>query len=228
MASEYLKWKYRNVKPDAPVTYTKKQKAANWWHYHKGWILAGCLLAAALLDIGLNALGIGKTEPDYQLAYVASAPLSDKTLAALETAFSSLGEDLNGDGRSVFSVHSYVDMADSPDNDQPGYAYAANVKLMADLEACESYFFICDDAEKLHLNYDILARADGAIAGLSDPVDAYRWEELSALTSLNIPQEEMTGLFFARRGFWGERLCRHKEACDALWTSLTAAPAGGG
>ena len=224
MASEYLKWKYRNVKPDTPVTYSKKQKAANWWHYHKWWILAGILLLAALADIGLNALGVGRTEPDYQLAYVASVPLGDETLGALEAAFSVMGEDLNGDGRSVFTVHSYVDMADSPDNDQPGYAYAANVKLMADLEACESYFFICDDAEKLHISYDVLARADGAIAGPNDPVDAYPWQDLPSLRALEIPQEETDGLFFARRGFWGDRVCRYRDACDELWNRLTDFP----
>ena len=221
MASEYLKWKYRNVKPDEPVTYTGKQKAANWWHYHKGWILAGLLLAAALLDIGISALGIGKTQPDYQLAYVASAPLNDKTLAALEGAFSVLCTDQNGDRKTVFTIHSYVDMADSPDNDQPGYAYAANVKLMADLEACESYFFICDDAEKLHLNYDILARADGAIAGPNDPVDAYPLEKLAMPGLADIRSEETAGLFLARRGFWGDRVCKSKEACDDLWSRLT-------
>ena len=55
-----------------------------------------------------------------------------------------------------------------PDSDQPGYAYAASVRLMADLEACESYYFFCDDPETLHENYDILANADGKIAGIDE------------------------------------------------------------
>lgn len=221
MASEYLKWKYRDVKPDEPVQYTKKQKAANWWRYHRWWLLAGAALLIALADIGINALGIGKVAPDYQLAYVASAPLSDGTVAALEKTLAALGEDCNGDGRGVFKVNSYVDMAASPDNDQPGYAYAANVRLMADLEASESYFFICDAPETLHANYDILANADGDIAGAGEAVDARPWESLPALAALDVDQSEMAGLYLARRGFWGDRVCKHKAQCDALWDAMT-------
>lgn len=221
MASEYLKWKYRDIKPDQPVEHTKKQKAANWWHYHKWWLLAGAVLVVALVDIGLNALGIGKVAPDYQLAYVASAPLSDETAVALEEALSSLGEDCNGDGRVVFKINPYVDMADSPDGDQPGYAYAASVKLMADLEACESYFFICDDPETLHGNYDVLANTSGGIAGESDTPDARLWQDCPVLAALNVDQEAMSGLYFTRRGFWQDRVCRYREQCDALWAKLT-------
>lgn len=221
MASEYLKWKYRDVKPDAPVRLTKQQRAANWWHYHKWWLLAGIVLAAALADIGWHALGIGAVKPDYQLAYVASAPLEDEAMAALEAALAELGGDPNGDGRTVCQVNAYVDMAASADRDQPGYAYAANVKLMADLEGCESYFFICDDPETLHANYDILAAADGAIAEAGKAVDYRAWESLPALAGLDVNQEELTGLYLARRGFWQDRVCKHKDGCDALWDALT-------
>ena len=56
MASEYLKWKYRDVKPDAPAQYTKRQRAANWWHYHRWWLLAGAALLVALAFGGLTFL----------------------------------------------------------------------------------------------------------------------------------------------------------------------------
>lgn len=221
MASEYLKWKYRDVKPDAPAQYTKRQRAANWWHYHRWWLLAGAALLVALADIAVQALGIGRVEPDYQLAYVASAPLSDADAAALEQALVPLGTDCNGDGRVVFRVNQYVDMADSADGDQPRYAYAANVRLLADLEALESYFFICDAPETLHTNYDILARADGAIAGPADAPDARPWERCPALAALDVPQDDFAGLYLARRGFWKDRVCKHKAECDTLWRALT-------
>ncbi len=221
MASEYLKWKYRDIKPDQPVEHTKKQKAANWWHYHKWWLLAGAVLVVALVDIGLNALGIGKVAPDYQLAYVASAPLSDETAVALEEALSSLGEDCNGDGRVVFKINLYVDMADSPDGDQPGYAYAASVKLMADLEVCESYFFICDDPETLHENFDILANAGGDIAGADESVAAYPLSICPALQDLAAQYPELEDLSLCRRGFWQDRVCGYRDECDVLWNRLT-------
>lgn len=216
MASEYLKWKYRDVKPDEPAERTRKQKAANWWHYHKWWLLLGAALLIAGGDILLHALGVGVVKPDYQLACVVSSPLSDDALAQLENRLTALGEDCNGDGRVVVQVNPYVDMADSPDGDQPGYAYAASVKLMADLEACESYFFVCDDPEALHANYDILASAGGEIAGPSDAVDCRPVEDILAADH---PQLE--GLVLARRGFWQDRVCEHKEQCDALWAKLT-------
>lgn len=221
MASEYYKWKYRNVKPDAPIHYTKRQRAANWWHYHRWWLLFGAVLLVAAVDIAVQALGIGRVNPDYQAAYVASAPLPDGTVAALESTLSRLGTDCNGDGRVIFRINSYVDMADAADNDQPRYAYAANVKLLADLEALESYFFICDDPETLHANYDILARFDGAIAGPADAPDARRWENCPVLTSLDVNQDDLSGMYLARRGFWENRVCEHKPECDALWNALT-------
>lgn len=37
MASEYLKWKYRDVKPDEPPKpLTRKEKLANWFYYYIG------------------------------------------------------------------------------------------------------------------------------------------------------------------------------------------------
>ena len=221
MASEYYKWKYRDIKPDVPRHYTKRQRAANWWHYHRWWLLAGAVVLIAAVDIAVHALGIGRVNPDYQVAYVASTPLPDETIAALQDALSRLGTDCNGDGRVVFRINSYVDMADAADNDQPRYAYVANVKLLADLEGLESYFFICDDPETLHANYDILARADGTIAGPTDTPDARRWESCPTLAALDINQDDLSGKFLARRGFWENRICKHKPECDALWNALT-------
>ena len=216
MASEYLKWKYRDVKPDAPVQLTPRQRAANWWQYHKWWLLVCAVLLFAGGDILLHALGIGTVKPDYQLACVVSSPLSDDALAALENRITALGEDCNGDGRVVVQIHPYVDMANSPDGDQPGYAYAARVKLMADLEACESYFFICDDPETLHDNYDVLANASGEIAGPSEAIDCR-----PVLDALAADHPQLRGLYLARRGFWRDRTCQYREQCDALWAKLS-------
>ena len=221
MASEYLKWKYRDVKPDAPVQLTKKQKAANWWHYHKWPLLVGALLMAAAIDIGYNALGFGAIKPDYQVAYVASAPLDDATIAAVESAFASYGEDCNGDGRVTVQVHAYVDMADSQDSDAARYAAAAKVKLMADMEARESYFFILDDPETFHANYQILADADGALAERFEDCLCYPWDGCPALATINAENIELSELYFARRGFWGDRVCANRAECDALWNALT-------
>lgn len=221
MASEYLRWKYRDVKPDEPLRLTKKQRVANWWQYHKWWLLTGAALVIAAVDILWHALGIGAVAPDYQLDYVASAPLSDETVAALENAFSALGEDCNGDGRVVFQVHPYVDMAVSQDSDAAQYTAAAKVKLMADLESRESYFFICDSPETLRENYEILANAEGGIAEPGEALGCMRWKDCPKLAGLAIKQDEMSELWFARRGFLPDRTCKYQAQCDALWAELT-------
>ena len=215
MASEYLKWKYRDVKPDVPAERTRKQKAANWWHYHKWPLLVAALLLVAAVDIGYHALGFGTVAPDYQVACVVSAPLSDDALAALENRLAALGEDCNGDGRVTVQAHAYVDMAVSQDSDAARYADAAKIKLMADLEACESYFFICDDPETLHGAYEVLARRDGEIA---EPDDALEYYPASEVLAADHP--ELSGLYLARRGFWQDRVCKYRAACDALWDKL--------
>ena len=53
MASEYLKWKYRDVGPEQAVELTPRQKRANWWYYHKWYVLLGLGLLAAALSIRL-------------------------------------------------------------------------------------------------------------------------------------------------------------------------------
>ena len=216
MASEYLKWKYRNVRPDEPPELTKKQKAANWWQYHRWWLLVGALLLVAAGDILYHALGIGVVEPDYQLACVVSVPLGDDTLRALEDRLSALGEDCNDDGKVVVRANPYVDMAASGDSDAARYAAAAKIKLMADLESCESYFFISNDPETLHEAYEVLARPDGEIAESPDSVACY---PVSQVLAADHP--ELSGLYLARRGFWQDRTCKYKAQCDALWGVLT-------
>ena len=206
MASEYLKWKYRDVKPDEPIRLTRKEKALNWWHYHKWYVLLGILLLGIVGSLVKSALHIGEIRPDYQFAYVGSDPLPADTVAALE---------------------SY-------------YAYASNVTLMADLEDCESYFFILQKYETFQANYAILRHLDGTMPedGLARderPI-ALQWSDCPVLAGLELGaysesvgdqeisgdgQELLSGLYFARRGFWTDKTADNAEGCDALWDELT-------
>ena len=83
MASEYLKWKYRDVKPEPAVELTPRQKRANWWYYHKWYVFLGAGALALGVYLTARALGLGQTTPDYQAAYVGSAALPEDTAAAL-------------------------------------------------------------------------------------------------------------------------------------------------
>ncbi len=243
MASEYLKWKYRDVKPDEPVVLTPEQKRKNWWHYHKWHVLIGTVLVLAAANILYHVLGFGEVRPDYQIAYIGAAPLPGDTAEALETALSAFGRDCNGDGRVTVRLNQYVSGGQSKDDDRVYYA-AASAKLMADLTDCDSYFFLMDDPKSFQRNYEILRRLDGSLSdGTEDAVSdcSLSWTDCPVLASLELgtysevilgQQAEgdshklLSGLYVARRGFWNEKKCDHEEDCDALWEALTEGAKG--
>lgn len=242
MASEYLKWKYRDVKPDEPVRLTRKEQLLNWWHYHKWYVLIGVLLAGIAVSLVRSALHIGEVQPDYRFAYVGSDPLPADTAAALETALAQYGEDCNGDGRVVVRLRQYSGTGNvqTSNSDTAYYAYASQITLMADLEDCESYFFILQDYETFQANYAILRHLDGTLpetgpVGDDAPV-AVQWADCPVLSGLELgayseaigeevrsgdSQALLSGFYFARRGFWTDKTVDNAEGCDALWDVLT-------
>ncbi len=188
MASEYLKWKYRDVRPDKPVELTKKQRRQNWWHYHKWYVALGAVVVLIVASLVWHA--VTQVHPDYQVAYVGAYPLPEEEAAAWVERLSALGTDCDGDGKIVVQLNQYPSGGSGED---AMYAAASNVKLMADFDSCESYFFLLEDPEAFQKSYDILEED---------------W----------FPAED--GLFLARRTFWEDRTAAHMEACGALWEAL--------
>lgn len=191
MASEYLKWKYRDVKPEKPASMTATQRRKNWWYYHKWHVLAAVVVLLIAADWAWNILS--QVRPDYQVAYVGSVPLGEGDGASWETQLAALGTDCNGDGKVVVQLNQYLTAQEGPTSEQAMYNYAANVKLLADLDERESYFFLLEDPEKFQADYEILEED---------------W----------FPVEN--GLYLARREFWEDRTAEHMEECDALWERL--------
>jgi len=188
MASEYLKWKYRDVRPDKPAELTKKQRRRNWWHYHKWHVGLG--IVVILIAVNLVWHAAAQVHPDYQIAYVGTYPLPEEEADAWVDRLSALGADCDGDGKVVVWLNQYPTGGSGGD---AMYAAASNVKLMADLDACESYFLLLEDPESFQEGYEIL-RED--------------W----------FPVKD--GLFLARRTFWEDRTAQHMEECGALWEAL--------
>lgn len=186
MASEYLRWLYRDEKRDAPLVLTPAERRKNWWHYHKWHVILG--VAAVLIAADLACHAAAQVHPDYQVAYVGSVPLSEAEEAAWESRLAALGTDCNGDGSIVVELHQYLS---APEDAM--YHYASNVQLMADLDACESYFFLLEDPEGFQAGYEVLQED---------------W----------FPVEE--GLYLARRAFWEHRVPKNMQDCGLLWEQL--------
>jgi len=227
VASEYLKWKYRDVRPDVPRELTPKERRANWWHYHKWHIAAVAALLLVLGDLGLHAWTARRNAPDYQVAYAAEHPLPEEAAAALEEALSELA------GGRV-KVNQYLT---AQAGDAALYAPASSVQLMADLETCESFLFLLDDPETFQTNYQVLRNLDGSLPEEGEEAPfCLPWSGCPALEALplgtyseTVLGQEVTGdsqalfseLYLARRGFWDERSCKNPEGCERLWEILT-------
>ena len=241
MASEYLKWKYRDVKPDEPPPeLTRKEKLANWFHYHKWWVVLWAFLLFSVGGILWNALGIGQVKPDYVFAYVGNAALPDDCAAALECALAALGQDVNGDGKVVAELRQYVSNADqeNPENALM-YGYASDVALIADISNGDSYFFLMEDPAKFQQAYQALAGPDGSLPEDGDhSIDgrAFQWSGCPVLAGLELGgfeqeylgqsltgdnQELLSGLYIGRRGFYDEKQASKQGANEALWEILT-------
>ena len=242
MASEYLKWKYRDVKPDEPPPeLTGKEKLANWFHYHKWWIVVWAFLLLSVGSILWSALGIGKVRPDYVFAYVGDTALPDGCAAALEDALAALGQDVNGDGRVVVELRQYVSNANlDSSEDTLMYGYAADVTLIADITNGDSYFFLMEDPEGFQKAWQILAGPDGSMPEDGDRSiggKAFRWSGCPVLAGLELGgyeakypdqsvitgdnQELLSGLYLGRRGFYDEKQAAKQGTNEALWEILT-------
>lgn len=235
MASEYLKWKYRDVKREEQAELTPEEKRKNWWYYHQWHIVAAVMLAGIGISILWNALGIGKIRPDYQVAYVGENALPNDTAAAIEAAFAALGEDLNGDGRVTVQLNQYA----STGGTDAEIAISAEVTLMADIMNCDSYFFLLEDPAWFQVTYRSLRRLDGSLPEEGDysadgtylawgdcpalagaELGSYSYEVMGRTVS-GSSDELAAGLSLARRGFLTEETCKYPEGCDALWDKLT-------
>ena len=221
MASEYLKWKAREEKPAPPAReLSKKEKLLNWLHYHRLHLIA----AAVLLWIGgsmlWNSLGIGQTKPDYIFAYIGQDNLPGESAAALETALSALGEDVNGDGKVVIELRQYATDRKGEAETALYFNSAANTRLLADITAGDSYFFLVEDPQSVQRSYQIFANLDGTPPAEDDyeAMDkVFGLGELTAFSKLN----DLSGLYLGRRCFYVEREAEAQAGNERLWELLT-------
>lgn len=225
MASEYLKRKYQDVKPnEPPPPLTGKERLANWFHYNKLWIVVWAVILSIVGSIIWNMLGIGRVRPDYIFAYVGADPLPGDCVDALERELAALGEDVNGDGSVIAEVRVYAMNRGGDVETTLYYNYAADVVLVADITEAESCFFIVEDPAGFQATYQVLAQADGTTPEEGDlKVDdkVFRWGDCPVLAGLAMDQGPLENLYIGRRCFYDEKQAKNREANDTLWEAIT-------
>ena len=242
MASEYLKQKYKDVKPDEKIELTPEQKRRNWWDYHKYWVLLG---AVALVGCAFLVRDIFfRPRPDYQVGYVSRTAPPEEVVENLRARLEELGEDVNGDGRVMVELLTYTLGFDEVSMIDVDGTSAGITRLTVDLSAGRVYLLLLDDPEGFQGRIGALSYLDGGAPPLDDPAYGaedwvgmvYAWEDCPVLANMDLGtyvrfldlseqeidgQEVMTGLYVGRRAALNEGQKASFAADEALWLRLT-------
>ena len=218
--------------------YTRREKFANWFYYHK-WLLAvGILIVWVIGSMVWNVLGIGQIRPDYRIAYVGRLKLPDDCVEVLERELAGFGEDLNGDGTVTVAVTQYVTASDN-DLENRMYSYGTQTSILADITEAESHFFLLEDPVDFQLSFQVLANLDGSIPtdGDFEALDkVFRWADCPELASLKLGayedsylditetgevQDLLKDLYLGRRYFLDPDQQEDPEADNNFWQAIT-------
>ena len=233
--------KPEDLAPDEAREYSKKEKAANWWHYH--WktvaVAALCVLLAASL---LRDVIFRGPEPDYTLTFVNPTGVPDAVCTAVQAALTPYADDRNGDGRVVLAVQSYTlafGAADQQDDGTDPYLQMAGAtQLSADFETCETQIFLLYDPAGFEQYTQGLLYVDGSMPPWDENTDpalldwenmVFRWADCPVLAGLNIEcelgidcQQYLADYSIGRRGAWTDAAAQALAGSEVLWQALTA------
>ena len=229
---------YETTEPQR--TYTKAEKAGNWWHYHKWQVVVIILLLVVAAFIIKDTLF--RVQPDYQVAYVGLQDLPVDTGEALTAALESICDDRNGDGQVVVRLNQYaVDLGDSTNNTDAYTQMAGVTRLSADLSSNDgSYIFLLEDPESFQTYTGALRYLDGTVPEDNESATdwenmVYRWTDCPVLTGLDLGSytgytlvDDTTGsnqdvlgeLYVGCRGTWTENAEESYAQDDVLWQKL--------
>ena len=154
-----------NQTPEPPREYTKKEKAANWWHYH--WMAVVVAVLVVVFGVWIIKDTVFQTRPDVQVAYVGTSDLPTDTVTALQDALTPFCSDLNGDGKVVVQVDSYtVDFDAANESTDAYYQMAGVTRLSAELSSGgKTYIFLLEDPEGFEAQTGALQYLDGTVPG---------------------------------------------------------------
>lgn len=189
MASDYQEWIARDVKREAPRELTKKEKRANWWHYHLLHVALGAALVLVVGGVVLSALRNRNNQPDCRIAYIGATLLPDETVAALETQLAPLIGDVDGNGKTIVEIRQYAVAGENPDPYQ-------EMALVTHLSANDNFLYLMEDPEGFQERFLMLTYGDGTRpeegAEAAEPL-WYAWKDCKTLAQLPLG-EYQTGI----------------------------------
>lgn len=246
MASEYLKWKFRDVKPEEKPVYTRKQKFWNWWDYHIGWMVLALVLVIG--GVFLVRDMFFRPEPDYAVGYVSRTALPDEVETALRERLQELGEDVNGDGQVLVELYTYTVGFDRESKINVDETSAAFTGMTVELTSGKIGLVLLDDPEGFQARIGALGYPDGSPVpedqesfGSADWQNmVYAWEDCPVLAALDLGtftrfldleetpvdgQTALSGMYIGRRALRNEQEQARFAADARLWETLTAGAA---
>ena len=223
MASEYLKWKYRNERPEEHRELTAREKRRNWWHYHWKYLLLGLIAALILGRIAYDRLTC--VEPDCSVALVTRHQATSLETASIQAALEQVCPDLNGDGSVLVEIHAiWLDYTSTDTNAEAMKVMEANIdKLNFDFYTRQSGLFLLDDPENFQKNSRALAYLDGS----TPPEEAGDWQNMvrpwadwPGHTQAELEYCQPDRLWFGRRILTDEKDEQAFQGAQTLWNVL--------
>lgn len=223
MASEYLKWKYRNVRPEEKRELTAKEKRRNWWHYH--WRPLLLVLAAAVILGRIAYDQFTRVKPDCSVALVTRCQPTGRELSSLQAELERWSPDSNGDGTVLVEVNAIQIDYDSTDMSPEALkVMEANIdKLNFDFYTRQSGIVLLEDPASFQANHQALAFLDGS----TPPEGSVDWESMvrpwtdwagsgAVERESGLPER----LWFGRRITTSEKDEAAFVGANALWDAL--------
>lgn len=230
---------YENNEPVR--TYTKAEKAGNWWHYHKWQVVVVIILLVVAAFIIKDTFF--RAKPDYQVAYVGLQNLPEDTGTALTEALESFCDDRNGDGQVLVQLNQYAVELESGAETTDAYSQMAGItRLSADLSSSDgSYIFLLENPETFQEYTGALRYLDGTIPEDGESAKdwenmVYRWTDCPVLTGLDLGtytgytlvddatgnnQDVLGELYIGCRGTWTDKAKEGYAVDDVIWQKLT-------
>lgn len=195
--------KPEDLKPDASPEYSKKEKAKNWWQYHKVWLAVG-IAVAVLLGVFIYDM-VTQVEPDIKVGVLCPYGLPEDLVAKLEQGIAAYTGDLNGDGQVSVQVEVYtigasqqsalpqgveVAPADTANENDPYLEMAGMARLVGAFEDGDPVLFLLHPgmAQAYQAEYELLGPPDGTVAGPEAPVEdlALRFADIAAFAGMEL------------------------------------------